>query len=752
MDKEILQKYISNPERNENTPDEITFGDEKYDFMLKNTYPFSYVQMPGTKEYQLLFGEPGTTHARIRDRIVNAYRKEYNNFTTLDRLFGGYMRKEYVEQMKRPKANAEECIERAIKFGGREYLENHEQNGRCFFISKDDTNICIFSFWNVYRFGDDDEDYLEPDSQDIGRLVKMVMEKDQRIGQCDLILIANNSEPYYVYKEDVPDDFFKIGDNTDRFIPHLADQDKKREFFADFRTTRDNKIAKKLTSPETGKEMPLAQYNALRYVDESIEHSNIPEELTNPGWRNNTPDFISLGRGYGQNYTSEVYSWKADNAIPFTYLTFNNVNKLFIGKPGESHHNLKMNKVREFFDENLGDMAWSIYYSLISQSGRNIMKSGNIDGRVWTNIKLKSTPNKTFSIFAFWFTDEEMISKLVEMVANKLGITNTEIYIANSVDPYIPFNIGGDIEPEIRDNSQAYLPHLADQQKKHEFFADFRATKNKKIADKLTNPETGREMPLAQWNALKYVDESKIGPRRIFVTESQLNEYLKEGNKKQYSWNDKLELVRDKNIIDGGNFPIKRNGKEYWISRSTTVGVYVFCLDQTGVIYTLASKRGPHVHTQQNLWNAPCGYLEYGDSIKETAVKECWEETGVKIPFEKLVYLGENSEFSRNSDVKHTFYCVLDGLITDYPPSIANCEPGEVTDARWIELDELDKYHFVGQQAKKLYKIGFKLFKRVGLYKTNKDYATIIQSLQNMLSSGIIDDEQIARIKDVLNL
>lgn len=513
MDKEILQKYISNPERNENTPDEVTFGDETYTFADKNTYPFSYVQMPGTKEYQLLFGEPGTSHGRIRDRIINTYRKQYNNFTKLDRLFGGYMRKEYVEQMKRPKANAEECIERAIKFGGKEYLGDHEQNGRCFFISEDDTNICIFSFWNVYRFGDDDEDYLEPDSQDIGRLVKMVMEKDQRIGQCDLILIANNSEPYYVYKEDVPDDFFKIGDNTDRFIPHLADQDKKREFFADFRTTRDNKIAKKLTSPETGKEMPLAQYNALRYVD-----------------------------------------------------------------------------------------------------------------------------------------------------------------------------------------------------------------------------------------------ESKIGPRRIFVTESQLNEYLKEGNKKQYSWNDKLELVRDKNIVDGGNFPIKRNGKEYWISRSTTVGVYVFCLDQTGVIYTLASKRGPHVHTQQNLWNAPCGYLEYGDSIKETAVKECWEETGVKIPFEKLVYLGENSEFSRNSDVKHTFYCVLDGLITDYPPSIANCEPGEVTDARWIELDELNNYHFVGQQAKRLYNIGFKLFKRVGLYKTNKDYATIIQSLQNMLSNGIIDDDQIARIKDVLNI
>ena len=752
MDTTLIQKYISNPDRYCNCPDDISFGRD-YNFYDNNAYPFSYVQIPGTDKFQLLFGEPGTTHDKIRDKIVNKYRKQlYNSFTALDRLFGGYMRKEYVEQMKRQKASQEECLERAIRYGGREWLEDHEKNGRYFLISEDDINVCIFAFWNVYKLGDDDEDYLEPNSPDIAKLVKMIMAEDQRIGQCDLILIANNEEPYYVYEEDVPEDFFQIGDNSAQRAIHLANQQQKRDFFADFRATRDKKIADKLTDPETGREMPLAQWNALRYVDESIEYTSIPEELMNPGKRYNTPDFISFGIGSGQDYSGEVYRWTDENAIPFTYLTFDNANKLFIGKPADSHHNLKMKDVRKYFNENLGEQAWIRYYSLISQSGRYVMREANVDGRVWTNIKLKSTPGKTFSIFAFWITDWAMISKLVQMVSDELGLANTEIYIANLEDPYIPFNGNASTDPEIRDNSQERAIHLAGQQEKRDFFADFRATRDKKMADKLTNPETGREMPLAQWNALRYVDESKKGSKRVFITEAQLNEYLDERKKKQYSWKDKLELVRDKNIVDGGNFPIKRNGKTFWISRSTTVGVYVFCLDQTGVIYTLASKRGPHVHTQQNLWNAPCGYLEYGDSIKETAVKECWEETGVKIPMEKLVYLGENSEFSRNSDVKHTFYCVLDGLITDYPPSMANCEPGEVTDVRWIPLDELNKYQFVGQQAKKLYNIGFKLFKRVGIYKTNKDYATIIQSLQNMLSSGIIDDEQVARIKDVLNI
>lgn len=128
-----IQKYISNPDRYCNTPDEVEFG-EIYYYTYDNSYPFSYVQIPGTDKFQLLFGEPGSTHDKIRDKIVNKYKKQlYNSFTALDRLFGGYMRKEYVEQMKRQKASQEECLERAIRYGGREWLEDHEKNGRYFF-------------------------------------------------------------------------------------------------------------------------------------------------------------------------------------------------------------------------------------------------------------------------------------------------------------------------------------------------------------------------------------------------------------------------------------------------------------------------------------------------------------------------------------------------------------------------------------------------------------------------------------------
>ena len=514
MDIELLQQYIDNPEKHFNDPDDINFFGEQISCMRNlNAYPFSYVQLPGTTEPVLIIGEPGTYHDKIRDKIINNYReKTNNNFQALNKIFGGYILKEYLGQMKRPKANQEECIERGIKYGGREWLEQHEQNGRYFLLSKDDVTVCIFGFWSIFHDETDEEDtYESPDSASIGKLVRIVMAHDQRISQCDLILIANNDQPYYVYQDDVVDDFFSVGDNSAQRAIHLANQREKRDFFADFRNNRDRMIGKKLTM------------------------------------------------------------------------------------------------------------------------------------------------------------------------------------------------------------------------------------------------DNGEEMPLAQYNSLRYVDESKNEPKRIFITESQLYSVLSE-KKKLYSLKDKLELVRAKNIKDGGNFPIKRNGKVYWISRSMTVGVYVYCQDENGVVYTLASKRGPHVHTQQNLWNAPCGYLDYGDSVKETAVKECWEETGVKIPMEKLVYLGENSEISRNSDVKYTFYCVLDGVISEYPTSMANCEPGEVTDVRWIPLEEVNKYPFVGQQAKHLYDVGSKLFKNRSIYQTDEDYAAIIAKLQSMLSKGIIDDKQFERIKNSLNI
>ena len=70
-----------------------------------------------------------------------------------------------------------------------------------------------------------------------------------------------------------------------------------------------------------------------------------------------------------------------------------------------------------------------------------------------------------------------------------------------------------------------------------------------------------------------------------------IKETINEWGKKNivYNDNDKLELVKDNNVINGGNFPIKRNGQIYWVSRSNSISLYVFCKNKIGERCILSS-------------------------------------------------------------------------------------------------------------------------------------------------------------------
>lgn len=151
---------------------------------------------------------------------------------------------------------------------------------------------------------------------------------------------------------------------------------------------------------------------------------------------------------------------------------------------------------------------------------------------------------------------------------------------------------------------------------------------------------------------------------------------------------DKVELVNDPKVRSGkewaekgGNFPIKRNGKVFYVSRSVAVSMYAFCQDKWGNWCVLANQRGPGCDHQVGLWNVPAGFLDYNETAEEAAVRETWEETGVDIPLNLVKQMGTNST-SDNVRIRHS--CVLPGTIDDYPTSDANCEPGEVSAIAWI--------------------------------------------------------------------
>lgn len=140
---------------------------------------------------------------------------------------------------------------------------------------------------------------------------------------------------------------------------------------------------------------------------------------------------------------------------------------------------------------------------------------------------------------------------------------------------------------------------------------------------------------------------------------------------------------------NGGNFPVERNGNIYYVSRSIAVSLATFCRDKYGRWCVLANQRGPSA-TNAGLWNLPAGFLDYGESTEDAAIRETFEETGVDVSGAKLRLLGTNSSrFGGSQNVNMAYVCVLDGVIDDYPVSDQNSEPGEVSDIKWIPI--LDK-------------------------------------------------------------
>ena len=78
------------------------------------------------------------------------------------------------------------------------------------------------------------------------------------------------------------------------------------------------------------------------------------------------------------------------------------------------------------------------------------------------------------------------------------------------------------------------------------------------------------------------------------------------------------------------NFPVIKDGKEYWVARNVAVVCFVFA-PINGEWCVLANQRGKGTPDFQGLWNAPCGYLDYNETTKEAAKREVYEETGIQL-------------------------------------------------------------------------------------------------------------------------
>lgn len=83
-------------------------------------------------------------------------------------------------------------------------------------------------------------------------------------------------------------------------------------------------------------------------------------------------------------------------------------------------------------------------------------------------------------------------------------------------------------------------------------------------------------------------------------------------------------------------------------------------------------------------WENTAGALQAGETSRQGAVRELWEETGITAAEEELVLLG-----SWKGGREKSFYDIY-GLARDVPAEALRMQPGETTAARWVSLQELD--------------------------------------------------------------
>lgn len=153
------------------------------------------------------------------------------------------------------------------------------------------------------------------------------------------------------------------------------------------------------------------------------------------------------------------------------------------------------------------------------------------------------------------------------------------------------------------------------------------------------------------------------------------------------------------------NFPIKYNGKIYWISRAVAVVGYIFT-SKDGHLCVLANKRGKGCPNYQGYWNVPCGYLDFDETTKEACIREIYEETNLEVKESYLHFFSVEDNPTKDDNQNVCFrYWSYDVNYGTQQIFAKGAEEDEVEEVKWIPIEELDNYDFAFNQKETLISI-----------------------------------------------
>lgn len=113
------------------------------------------------------------------------------------------------------------------------------------------------------------------------------------------------------------------------------------------------------------------------------------------------------------------------------------------------------------------------------------------------------------------------------------------------------------------------------------------------------------------------------------------------------------------------------------------LAVSVVAVNSRGeVLCTLRSMDKPNM---PGVWESPGGGVLAGETSLEAAVRELFEETGIKAAQEEMVFLSRRRSEGFNNE---GFFMDVYGLRRDIKTDELVLQPHEVDAARWLEFDE----------------------------------------------------------------
>lgn len=150
---------------------------------------------------------------------------------------------------------------------------------------------------------------------------------------------------------------------------------------------------------------------------------------------------------------------------------------------------------------------------------------------------------------------------------------------------------------------------------------------------------------------------------------------------------------------------ILNDGRKVAIDRSVGL-VLIPIIKKDNEIFILCNKRGKRTSECKELWNLPSGYLDWDESGEEGAVRECFEECGIKIPLELVKEVEHSTKPTENrQNIIFRYIAELPESYLNLELSFKNSEFNEVTDIKWIKFSEINNYNFAWTQLETIKRI-----------------------------------------------